>query len=274
MTFFSWLLFIGLLFVVGLWLRRRWEAGQPSATTDPTATKEGNSGAATSTSAGGLFSGLRKSLTTALPGLAGKQQPDQIEKLRTWMATAFVGDPTLKRWMAELNDEQLQAFAEHIAAFAHEMGFELSWLLDQKLQPSPDLERALARVISNYCNACLHAVRAQDDLEMYKALRNYLEHPDGRLQREFGQALFGQLMEQKLTSIRIADHLSLPDPKRRQQITMTIQQVAAEKPGEFNRVLKEVVVQRNGATSAETVVTVPVTEPQGKTKPAVNGVSG
>lgn len=240
MTFFAWLLIILALAIVGLWLKRDWEArrlAEQQAQAETAA--EGNNQSSTSPLA---------PLRERAAQLLGAKQPPIGAKFRQWMTQAFDKEPELRSWLAGLSDEQLDALTTHIDAFAREMGFELRWLLDQEVAQQPALAQSLTRVVADYCRACRHSVNLQEELEVYKAIRQYHQSPDSQPSRALGEALFGKMLEQGLTPIKVAEHMALPEKERRRQVVAAVQQAATEKPLVFQKLVKEVVFHYNGAT--------------------------
>lgn len=240
MTLFTWILIIGILLLVGNWLTRYWERRQQATTTEQ-ATPE-----ATPNLVNTYTTALRAQLATMQANILGRKQPEKAAKFRMWIATLTI-DANVQQWLMTLSDEQLEALLAHITPFAHEMGFELSWLLDQEVAQQPTLARALTTVIGDYCRACYHAVELQEELEVYKALRAYEQNPQSAQNRQFGQAIFGKLMEQGLTSIKVADHLALPEQQRHQQIAETIQQIVLEKRVVVQRIVQQLLHNQHNA---------------------------
>ncbi|MCE7984929.1 MAG: hypothetical protein DYG89_27465 [Caldilinea sp. CFX5] len=241
MTFVAWLLIILALGAVGLWLKRDWEARRRAAE-EPSADKtaEGNNRPSASPLA---------PLREGVAQLFGAKQPRLGAKFRQWMTPAFDKEPELRNWLAGLSDEQLDALTTHIDAFAQEMGFQLRWLLDQEMAQQPALAQSLTRVVADYCRACRHSVNLQEELAVYKTIRQYQQAPQTQPNRALGEALFGKLLEQGLTPVKVAEHLALPEKERRQQVAATIQQVAADKPLVLQKLVKEVVFHHNGASA-------------------------
>lgn len=239
MTFVAWLLIILLLGAAGFWLKRDSEARlaqqQALATVEETATNQERTASPTV-------------LRDRVAQLFGTQQAPMGAKFRGWMTQAFEKEPELRSWLAGLSNEQLNALTTHINAFAQEMGFQLGWLLDQEVAQQPALAQALTRVVVDYCRACRNAVNSQEELEVYKAIRQYQQAPHSQPNRALGEALFGKLLEQGLTPVKVADHLALPERERHQQVVVSVQQVATEKPIVFQKLVKEVVFHRNGAS--------------------------
>lgn len=248
-TLLTWIIIIGILLWVGKWLTQRWEAHRQAAGSQPMPAAQ-ELGAAGAGRIAAYTNALRLRLSTVRTSLFGAKQPAVAAKFRLWLAAALGTEPALHHWLMDLSDEQLDALATHIERFTREMGFELSWLLNQEVTQQPALARALTTVVFDYCRACYHAVALQGELEVYKALRTYEENPHSAQNREFGQALFGKLLEQGLTSIKVADHLALPEPQRRQQIVETISQVAVEKQAVLQRLVKDLITPSNGTAAS------------------------
>ena len=255
MTLLTLVMIVGLLALVGNWLTKRWEARQPVLDT-PVMTAEQGADAVGASRITSYTNALRMRLSAVQANLLGAKPAPVATQFRLWLAAALGTEPALHHWLMSLSDEQLNALAMHIERFTREMGFELSWLLNQEVTQQPALARALTTVVLDYCRACHHAVTLQEELEVYKALRAYQENPNSVQNREFGQALFGRLLEQGLISIKVADHLALPEPQRRQQIVDLISQVAAEKQATLQRIVKEMITQSHGTAESTPAATV------------------
>lgn len=255
MTLLTLVIIVGLLVLVGNWLTKRWEARQLAVDAQAMTAEQGADAVGVSriTSYTNAF---RMRLAAVQATLSGAKPAPVATPFRLWLAAALSTEPALHHWLMSLSDEQLTALAMHIERFTREMGFELSWLLNQEVTQQPTLARALTTVVLDYCRACHHAVALQEDLEVYKALRTYQENPNSVQNREFGQALFGKLLEQGLISIKVADHLALPEPQRRQQIVELISQVAAEKQATLQRIVKEMITQSHGTAESTPAATV------------------
>jgi hypothetical protein len=255
MSFVSWVILIGLLLLIGSILKRGWEARM--------AVKQTLQEAATTPTENSPASDLPMQFMTAITGpinglrqqLFGHKQAELVIPFRTWMEQALLGEPALRHWLATLSDDQLALFTKYIDAFCREMGFELSWLVNQDLRQNPALAQAVTQVVATYCRACQQAVVLQEELEAYKALRSYEQNPNAPRNRDFGQALFGKLLEQGLVSINIADHLALPERQRRREILLTIQKTASQKQEAFNQILKEVVTHHHAPVAGATIAT-------------------
>lgn len=241
MTLLAWLLVILALAAVGLWLKRDWEARRQAEEQAQAEKADAGSSQPSVSPLAPLREGVAQ--------LFGAKQPPMGAKFRQWMTQALDKEPDLRSWLAGLTDEQLDALTTHIDAFAQEMGFQLRWLLDQEVAQQPALAQSLTRVVVDYCRACRHSVNLQEELEVYKTIRHYQQAPNSQPNRALGEALFGKLLEQGLTPVKVAEHLALPEKERRQQVLTTLQQMAADKPLVFQKLVKEVVFHHNGAST-------------------------
>jgi ribosomal protein S13 len=241
MTLLAWLLVILALAAVGLWLKRDWEERRQA---EEQAQAEKADAGSNQPSASPLVP-----LREGVAQLLSAKQPPMGAKFRQWMTQALDKEPDLRSWLAGLTDEQLDALTTRLDAFAQEMGFQLRWLLDQEVAQQPALAQSLTRVVADYCRACRHSVNLQEELEVYKTIRHYQQAPNSQPNRALSEALFGKLLEQGLTPVKVAEHLALPEKERRRQVVSAVQQAATEKPLVFQKLVKEVVFHHNGATN-------------------------
>lgn len=260
-TLFTLIIIIGILLVVGKWLTTQWETRQQEMVSEQASNDANASLFTTYTTA------VRTRLSSVQANLFGPKQAPVAAQFRLWLAASLGTEPALHHWLMSLSDNQLDALALHIARFTREMGFELNWLLNQEVAEQPALARALGAVVLDYCRACHHAVGLQEELEVYKALRHYTENPNSPQNREFGQALFGKILEQGLTSLKVADHLALPEPERRQQIVETINLLTVEKQAVLQRIVKEMLTQTNSTASSPSVASAALNGAVSQAKP-------
>ena len=171
-------------------------------------------------------------------------------QFRAWIAKAGAENPSLNQWVQGLSEEGLQAFTDHVAAFCSEMGFELSWVGQQRLDTHPELARSFEKVVLDYCRACYEAAAAQDELEVYRTLQAFEDNPSSRKTQAFGQKLFAKVVEAGWTTVSMSEYL-LATPKEQQQLMVRAIQEAAKTHGAmFNRLLKEVARNPGPASAA------------------------
>jgi hypothetical protein len=171
-------------------------------------------------------------------------------RFRAWAVQAAADDRAVKDWFNALSEEGLQAFTEHLVAFCSEMGFELSWLVEQQFDKHPELAQATERIVLHYCRACLQAALTQEDLGVYKQLLAFEQDPFSRKNQAFGERLFDKVVEEGLVAAKMSEYFLAP-PKERQQLAVAaIRQAAAKDSAAFNRAVKEIMRGRETAAAA------------------------
>ena len=178
-----------------------------------------------------------------------RKEPNLPGQFREWIARACADDPAVNNWVQGLSPEGLQAFTDHLAAFCHDMGFELAWVVQQQLETQPELEQSFARVVSHYCRACQQAAAAQDELDVYKTLQAFENNPGSRKTQAFGQQLFAKVMEAGLTSVSMSEYVSAAPKEQQQYRVRAIREAAKTHPAVFNRLLKEVAYDSAAAST-------------------------
>ena len=230
--------------VVSVALDRRWhkstQATATDAATEATPETPGMLADLTSTVTDRVSAGVRSG-TGWLSGLRRKKTTDLPQQFRAWVDKAGAIETPVKEWLHTLSEPGLQAFTEHLNTFCADMGFELTWLVEQQFDQNPDLVRAVEKIVLPYCRACQQAAAAQEDLEAHKRLQAFERHPSHRKQQAFGQKLFAKLIQEGLTTASTADYLSASAHQQQQQTWQAIQDAVQKDSAAFNRVLKEVI---------------------------------
>lgn len=241
MHFYSWVIVIMMLLILGVVLQRFWgvrhEANDASETASDASDTQAGLAAQVANSLRGRLQGLRNSLTGAKPENVATQ-------FRNWATFAFADDPEIQGWLSTLADEQIAALAEHLSEFCRDMGFELSWLLEGKVDQNPDLMQELAQIVLLYSRASYRAVSIQEEVEIFRIYHRYMQDPKSRPNREMGEHLFGKLVEQGMSDVTISEHLAASRRMREQQIIETIENAATKQPRKFRSMLKTVLIER------------------------------
>jgi hypothetical protein len=171
-------------------------------------------------------------------------------RFRAWAVQVAADDRAVREWLNALSEEGLQAFTEHLVAFCSDMGFELSWLVEQQFDKHPELAQAAERIVLHYCRACLQAALTQEDLGVYKRLLAFEQDPFSRKNQAFGERLFAKVVEEGLVAAKMSEYFLAP-PKERQQLAVAaIRQAAAKDSTAFNRAIKEIMGGRETAAAA------------------------
>lgn len=240
MHFYTWAFIIVLLIITGVILKRAWLARQA----DENAPEQAGDQQAAEI---GIVAQLTHTLQNRIEGLRngfGGTEQDIAAQFREWAADAFTTAPDIQTWLDTLSDEQIMALAEHLSEFCRDMGFELSWLLNNQMAQNPELMQGLTQIVLHYNQASYQAVALQGEVEIYRVYNDLVQNPKNRANRELGEHLFGKLVEQDLSDVTIAEHMAASTHQRQQQILETIQRIATEHPQVFNNTLKTVLIER------------------------------
>ena len=172
-------------------------------------------------------------------------RPQQSEKMATlfheWVARELNRDRDLQSWLLALPQPGIALLTEHIAAFCHEMNFDLNWLLTEQVKVAPELKQAMQAVIIDYCRACQKAVPAQQQANLFSIYQRLLQNPNGREERAWGRTLYAALVAKGLVLAPKADSPTMTEQSRQEQICTAIQQVAAKDWAQFARMLQAAV---------------------------------
>jgi hypothetical protein len=244
--------------VMSIALDRRWRARKSA--TDITPAADPTSPSPESTTEGStarLFSKVTDRVTSTLGGvpivgdrLLRRKDADGASRFQTWVAKACAEDPSLNQWMQGLSKEALQAFTDHVSAFCTEMGFEPSWVTQQRLDAHPEVARAFERMVLNYCRACHEAAAAQEELEVYKTFQAFEDNPSSRKSHAFGQRLFAKVVEAGLSSVSMSEYLTATPKEQQQYMLRAVREAAKNHSAAFNRLLKEVARDAVHASTA------------------------
>ena len=174
----------------------------------------------------------------------GQNQPASADTFRTWLTESLAAEPELRAWVTTFSDEQAEALAEHLADFCRNMGFELEWLLNGVTDENHRLSEGLLQINLHYVRASYQAVMLHEEVALFRAYHGYLQDPMSRANREFGEHLFGKLVEQGMSEIRLSEHLAASPRMRQQQILQVIQRTAMEHPQTLANTFRTVLNER------------------------------
>ncbi|MEZ4678302.1 MAG: hypothetical protein R2932_29215 [Caldilineaceae bacterium] len=241
MHLLTWVIIIAILFVLGLVLKRT-----PLAQQAQVEQPDGSEAASPMAQLGlaRFTNNVRGRVQALRNGLVGTAQDPMVTQFRAWAPQAFAKHPAIQQWLAALTDEQIAALTDHLSKFCHDMGFELTWLLETRVSPTPSLLEGLTDIVRLYSRASYQAVHLQEEVEIFRIYYDFLQNPKSRANRELGEHLFGKLMEQGKSPVKISEHLAASARKRQAQILNTIQQIVAEDPQTFSTTLKSVLLER------------------------------
>lgn len=245
MHIYFWIILIGILLLLGIYLRRKWIPEQNADDSSASATDGATAGTVGQSA---VVTQIKETILTPLQqmrkGFGRSASGNMVAQFRAWIPAAFSNEPQLQQWLAALNDEQIGVLVQHLQAFCHDMGFELTWLFEQQLALNPALQQALTEVVLYYHRASYQAVQLQGEVELFRIYHAYLQEPESRVHRALGDHLFGKLVEQGAASVSLSEHLALSKRQRQQQIVETIQQTATTNPKLFDATLRSVLIEQ------------------------------
>ncbi|MEZ4707687.1 MAG: hypothetical protein R3A44_10795 [Caldilineaceae bacterium] len=237
-----WVIVIVLLIGLGRILKRKWMAQQEQASVS------GASSADVPSEQRGIRAHLTSSIQERFQGwqsALGRQKAKHIvPQFRQWVDEASAADVEVQQWLAVLTDEQIGVLSEHLADFCLDMGFELSWLFEEQPMQNKELKQGLTQIGLLYCRASYEAVKMQEEVQIFRIYRDYMQNPQSRPHRELGEHLFGKLVEQGMSKVSISEHLAASDRIRQQQIVDAIEHSAAYDPRKLRTLLKGVLIER------------------------------
>jgi hypothetical protein len=182
--------------------------------------------------------------------LRRRQPTDLPARFRAW-AVATSDDQAVKDWLNALSEEGLQSFTKHLGAFCSDMGFELTWLLDQQLERTPHLAQSAQRIVLDYCRACQQSAAAQEDLEIFKKLQALEQHPTSKKNQALGEQLFAKMIEAELVSGSMSSYLAISPKERQQRLVEAIKEASERDTMTFNRLVKDVLMASRQGENAQ-----------------------
>ncbi len=192
-----------------------------------------------------------------------------VAQFRDWSATTFATeraeDRAVQQWLASLSDAGMAAFIKQLGRFCADMNAQLSWLVEDKLALTPDLQKTATVMVRHYCRACHQAALSQGDIYVFEALDAFVHYPASNRSQAIGQKLFAKLLEAKLVDLNVSEHLLASDQERRQQAIQAIYAAAEKDNLRFNQILKMVVIELSQPDQAAVdLPSTPVAHTNGK----------
>lgn len=256
MALISLLLLLTGFAVLAVWVDRRIEARQAAAS-------------ALSTSETKSDQGWRTRFRQPSPS-------DTLPSFRTWAVTTFADQPKVQVWLAALPDEALGVFKEKLAAFCTDLGFELTWLVQNKLDGSTTLRSPLETVVMHYVDACYQATLIYEDVQVFQVWQDFMQNPYGKDQQTLALQLLPPLIEQALAPTAANSLLTMPEKERQIYLVQAIRESAEKQPLAFQAVLKAVLTTPARPTPPVEAILDQLKRPllrraERKAEPAVNG---
>ncbi len=187
-------------------------------------------------------------------GVSGKlklrrDKTELAKKFKEWMASTSLHQTQLydglpaaaegfASWLATLSPQETEAFCDKVAHFTASLGFDLAWLVNDKLNGQPELKQAIQEAVALYSIAAWRANTVQIQVRAFLAFQQWLAKPNQN--RGLGQQLYSQLVKQGLV-MTTPDLYLAPEKERQAEAIRAIKQVAIDKPAVFNAVLYDIV---------------------------------
>ena len=186
----------------------------------------------------------------------GRDRKELANKFRKWVSEKSLSRQTqmydnlptqadgFTNWLGGLSDKEMGAFSEKVARFAATLGFDLEWLVNDKVNDYPQLKQAIEEAVSLYSIAAWRANNVQQEVRAFLAFKAWLADPSKN--RALGQKLYSALVQQGL--VMTSPDLYLGTEKERMGEAVRAIKLAAEtKPEALNAVLRDVMnSQENG----------------------------
>lgn len=193
----------------------------------------------------------------------GRDRKQLANKYRNWVAEKSLGKQTqmydslpehangLTTWLAGLSDKEMAAFSEKVARFAASLGFDLEWLVNDKVNDYPELKQTIEESVALYSIAAWRASNVQQEVRAFLAFQAWLANPAKN--RALGQKLYSALVQQGL--VMTSPDLYLATEKERMgEAVRAIKQAAEAKPEAVNAVLRGIMnPSENGNLKASPV---------------------
>ena len=163
------------------------------------------------------------------------------QRFRSWSEQAFAADPQLVAWLQTLSEPALEAFANEMAAFAHEVRIDLSWLLDRDLSHHPTTRTHVTAMLLHYCQAWYCAVKVQQEVHTLQSWDQFNQNPDDPAHQPLLQALWAQLVTHQLIPPVNGEMLIAAPDDQQAYMLQSIRTVAEREPKRFYGLLPAAV---------------------------------
>ncbi|NJP04565.1 MAG: hypothetical protein HC837_02490 [Chloroflexaceae bacterium] len=176
------------------------------------------------------------------------------EQFQSWAGTN-IDDVQLKNWLTELSPKANKALTEQLNDFCANLGFELSWLLDDTLEKDPEIEREARQVVIAYCTACWHAAQSYNDFELFKTMQEIEKQAFTREHKSLSRRLFTELVKRDMAASVPAELFVASEKERQEHMANAIRQAAETDREAFKAVLKEVMLTEGEVETTDPIST-------------------
>ena len=159
------------------------------------------------------------------------------ERFESWIMGDDGVNSNLKKWVAELSEEEGKTLVNRLVLHCAESSMDLEWLFGEELNHQ-DLRDALQDTVVDYLTSCMSAAQAAEDARAFKVYRAFDKKPKSKFNQELGRKLYAKLVDDGVISVSTEALLDTSNKKRQKHIVSTIRQCAADNPVAFYHSLK------------------------------------
>ena len=159
------------------------------------------------------------------------------ERFESWIMGDDGVNSNLKKWVAELSEEESKTLVNRLLLHCAESSMDLEWLFGEELNHQ-DLRDALQNTALHYLTSCMSAAQAAEDARAFKVYRAFDKKPKSKFNQELGRKLYAKLVDDGVISVSTEALLDTSNKKRQKHIVSTIRQCAADNPVAFYHSLK------------------------------------
>ncbi|MGB1249023.1 MAG: hypothetical protein ACPG8W_00205 [Candidatus Promineifilaceae bacterium] len=123
-------------------------------------------------------------------------------------------------WLRKLPAKELALLTKDVTAYAHDMGFDLLWVVDKQIDDVA-LREQISNAVYQYVYSFYAAVVSRDEMQFYMSLTDFLNNLNSRKHRAQMQAVFKHLTDDGVIPYS-AELIFQPKHKRRYQIEQLI----------------------------------------------------
>lgn len=124
-----------------------------------------------------------------------------------------VDAPGLGAWLGSMGQDERAALVKELQRFCKDAGFKLAWIVEDQIEDEA-VRDELAQATQQFLQAHRVGAQARDGLQVYVALVDLLQNPDGRKNRPKTQAVYLQLANKGVVPQADIDLLFEKDRRR------------------------------------------------------------
>jgi len=173
--------------------------------------------------------------------LEDSEQTISHEQLAIWVKTLdkrLSAQRTIQSWLTTWSADEITQFCQHWSAYCTGLGFDLTWVLNQKLEGTP-LELELQQIALAYIPLYQQALAQHSEIANFKQVVNWRAQIKEADYQQLNQTLFIQLSHQQLISPPPVEVYCADEETRLAYMHKTLLKVSKEHLAEFIKALTE-----------------------------------